>query len=85
VELLTLALMRFVVCIVMLAGERRRGGFVALAIAGWLIVAANVVRYAAEIMLPGSWRSGAVPGGLVLGHTVASLLTTLTSPFAPRT
>jgi len=83
-ELLAFGYMLAVVGLLALAARGRRGGFLGLAIAGSIIVAADVVKHAPEVLAHGPWRSGAVSEGLALGLTLSSLLMLVASILSLR-
>lgn len=83
-ELLALGYMLVVVGLLALAARGRRGGFLGLAIAGGIIVAADVVKHGPEVLARGPWRSLAVSEALALGLTLNSLLMLVASILSLR-
>ncbi len=83
-ELLALGDMLAVVGLLALAARGRRGGFLGLAIAGGIIVVADVVKHVPEVLARGPWRSLAVSEALALGLTLSSLLMLVASILSLR-
>jgi hypothetical protein len=74
-EALSLAYMLAVVGLLVLAARGRRGAYLALAIGGGLILAADILKHGVEILAPGPWRGGPVPVGPAAGLMISALRT----------
>ena len=74
-EILSLIFVGALTGLVVLAARGSRSSHLGLAVIGWLIAAADLVKHVPEMAQAGTWRSGLVSEFLAVGLTLSAALT----------
>ncbi len=74
-EILSLTFVGALTGLVVLAARGSRRSYLGLAIIGWLIAAADVMKHVPEMAQAGTWRSGLVSELLAIGLMLSAALT----------